>query len=424
MKRSISSITMAAAVLLTALGLLGASPTFAQSDALPKDVNPDSRNRLPLLNPADVSARARQIYDRSMAGFAGAPPKGPSMRLHGTPEAALDLQMLSPLGLNVLQIPVLVTARALDQPYEWSLHEMQGLAVSLDPAVVNVMRDNLPLTSLPATKLGAEEAVIIQVGREIFRTHQLSSATYARALRVLGERNLVDMVGEMADYASTGTSLSAFNQQMPPGFKQFLPLPFTPPSDIHPDSRNRLPLLPEPPTRPGVLYSRPLGGSPAGTGPLQIGLHARGGLKALEAGVAPRVIDVAILVTAREHQSQYDWTVNELAAVKDGLEPKVIDVIRDRGPTTGLSEQDASLIEFGRELFDKHYVTAATYARALKVFGERDLVGLVSIMGQHTGEEVLLAAFDQQLPEGQAPLCCVSGGNSQKIHRVRRNAAT
>jgi 4-carboxymuconolactone decarboxylase len=407
MKRSIGFITGAATVLLAVLGLLGTSPSLAQNDALPKDVNPSSRNRLPLLNPDDASARARQIYDRSMANFAGAPPKGPSMRLHGTPEGALDLQMLSPLGLNVLQIPVLVTARALDQPYEWSLHEMQGLAVSLDPAVINVMRHNLPLTSLPATKLGAEEAVIIQVGREIFGTHRLSSATYARALSVLGERNLVDVVGEMADYASTGTSLSAFNQQMPPGFKQFLPLPFTPPNDIHPDSRNRLPLLPEPSIRPGVLYSRPLGGSPAGTGPLQIGLHG-GGLKSLEASVARTDIDVAILVTAREHDSPYDWTVNELAARKDGLDSRVIDIIRNREPTTGLSDKDATLIEFGRQLFDKHYVTAATYAQAVKIFGERNLVGLVSVMGQHTGEEVLLAAFDQQLPEGQAPLCCVS----------------
>lgn len=402
MKRS---VTIAATVLLTLVGVLGASRTFAQNDVLPQDVDPHSRNRLALMNPDDASEKARQIYDRSMASFAGAAPKGPSMRLHGTPESALDLQMLSPLGLDVLQIPVLVTGRALDQPYEWSLHEMQALAVSLDPAVINVIRYNLPLSRLPASTLRAKEAAIIQVGREIFRTHKLSSATYARALRVLGERNLVDMVSEMADYASVSTSLTAFNQQMPPGFKQFLPLPFTPPSDIHPDSRNRLPLLPEGPTRPGVLYSRPLGGSPAGTGPLQIALHG-GGLKSLEASVARRDIDVAILVTAREHESQYDWTVNELAAIRDGLEPKVIDVIRNREPTAGLSEKDASLIEFGRQLFDKHYVTAATYARTVKIFGERNLVGLVSVMGQHTGEEILLAAFDQQLPPGQAPLCC------------------
>lgn len=414
MKRTLRASTITATALLA---VLGTSATFAQSGALPGDVNPASRNRLTLLDPQNASARAKQMYDRSMAGFVGAPPKGPSMRLHGTAQPALDLQMVSTLGLNVMQIPVLVTARALDSQYEWSLHEMQALAVSLDPAVINIIRRNLPVASLAAKDaLGAREAAIIEVGRQIFRTHKLDSETYARALRVLGEKNLVDVVGEMADYASTASSLTAFNQQMPPGFREFLPLSFTPPSDMHPDSRNRLPLLPEPTIRPGLLYSRPLGGSPAGTGPLQIGLHG-GGMKALEANVARPDIDVAILVAAREHDSQYDWTVNEPLAVKDGLDQKVIDVIRDRGPTTGLAEKEASLIEFGRELFDKHYVTAATYARTVKIFGERNLVGLVSVMGQHTGEEVLLAAFDQRLPEGQASLCCQKGDSPLKAAR-------
>ncbi len=128
--------------------------------------------------------------------------------------------------------------------------------------------------------------------------------------------------------------------------------------------------------------------------------------------MSPLVIDVAILATAREYQSAYDWTVNELAAAKHGLEPKVIDVIRGREPTTGLNEQYASLIEFAREAHSKHYVTTATYARAVKTFGERNLVALVQVMGQHAGEAVVLAAFDQQLPEGQAPLCCTSRANA------------
>jgi 4-carboxymuconolactone decarboxylase len=398
MKRS---ITIAATALLTLVGLLGANRTFAQNDALPKDVNSDSRNRLPLLKPDNASEQARRIYDNGMANFAGAPPMGPLMRLHGSPDqAALDLQMISPLGLSVSQIPILVTARALDQPYEWSLHELQALSVSLDPAVIDVIRRNLP-----TTKLDARAAIIVQVGREIYHTQKLSSATYARALRVLGERDLVDVVSLLASYASVSAPLSAFNQQMPPGFRQFLPLPFTAPSDIDPRSRSRLSLLASRPIRPGLLYSRPM--TPQGTGPGNVLGHG-GGLKSLQASVAPRDIDVAILVTAREHDSPYDWTVNEPAALKDGLDSRVIDVIGNRQPTTGLSDKDATLIEFGRQLFDKHYVTAATYAQAVKIFGDRNLVVLVNVMGQHAGEEVMLAAFDQRLPKGQAPLCCVA----------------
>lgn len=395
MQRSLSIIVTA---LLT---LCAVSRNFAQSDALPKDVNPDSGNRLSLLNAEHASERAKRTYDNAMNNFAGVPPKGPMMRLHASP--VQNLQMQSPLGLDLLQVAILVTGREHDQPYEWSLHELQALSVSLDPAVIDVIRRNMSVS-----KIGKKEAAVIQVGREIFRTHKLSSDTYARALRVLGETGLVDSVALMADYARVCATLTAFNQQMPPRFKQFLPLPFAPPDDIHPDTRNRLPLIPSNPANPGVLYSRPM--TPEGTGPVQIGRHG-GGLKSLQANVAGRDIDLAILITAREHDAQYDWTVNEAASVKDGLEPSVIDVVRHRKPAVGLTEKDASLIEFGREMFSKHYVAAPTYARVVKMFGERNLVDLVAVMGQHAGEATMLAAFDQHLPKGQTPLCCVSTGD-------------
>ena len=49
----------------------------------------------------------------------------------------------------------------------------------------------------------------------------MSSDTYARALKTFGESSLVDVVTLMGNYAGTATRLSAFNQQMPPGWKQF-----------------------------------------------------------------------------------------------------------------------------------------------------------------------------------------------------------
>ncbi len=114
---------------------------------------------------------------------------------------------------------------------------------------------------------------------------------------------------------------------------------------------------------------------------------------------------LAILATAREHNQQYDWTMNEPIAVKDGLSPAVIDVVRHRRPLTGLGEKEATLIQFVRELFQQHYVTAATYARAKKVFGQRDLSDfVVGLIAQHARDAGMLSAFDQRLPAGQKPL--------------------
>ncbi len=363
---------------------------------LPKDVFPDSRNRLPLIKREDLDERGRKAYDDAVAASnsgSGVPQGVAAIRLHGS---GVDVRWASPLGRRLTELVILTTARERDQPYEWSLHEMEAVAVGLDPAVIDVIRHHKPLTGV-----GDKEAAVVQMDREIVGKHKLSSETYARALKLLGESDFVDIVSLMAQYAGTSTRLTAINQQMPPQMKQFLPLPFTLPDDIHPDSRSRLPLIKTQTQAPASLYSREL--APTGTGPGQIRLH-QAGRKSLEADVGQRLMGLAILVTAREHDQQYDWTMNELTARKDGLEPMIIDILRDRKPLAGLGEKEAAIIEFGRELFGKHTVTAETYARALNIFGETDLVDLVDLMAQHSTDAALLTAYDQHLPAGQKAL--------------------
>ncbi len=365
-----------------------------RTGTLPKDIFPDSRNRLPLIKREGLDERGKKAYDDTAASSPSGLPQGvAAIRLHGS---GVDVRWASPLGRQLTELAILTAARECDQPYEWSLHEMEAVSVGLDPAVIDVVRHGKPLTGV-----GDKEAVVVQLDREVVSKHKLSSETYARALKLLGESDLVDIVLLMGQYAGTATRLTAFNQQMPPQMKQFLPLPFTPPDDIHPDSRSRLPLIKTQTQTPAILYSREM--APTGTGPGQIRFH-QGARKSLEAHVGQRLIELAILVTAREHDQQYDWTMNEPTASKDGLEPMIIDIVRDRKPPTGLGEKEAAIIQFGRELFGKHMVTAETYARALKIFGETDLVDLVDLMAQHSTDATLLTAFDQHLPAGQKPL--------------------
>ena len=269
--------------------------------------------------------------------------------------------------------------------------------MGLDAAILDIVRHRRPLTGL-----GDRDAIIIEVGRELFGTRRLSADTYARALGLLGKTNLVDVIDVMGRYAGTAATLTAFNQQMPAGWRQSLPLPFTHPDDIYPDSRSRLPLQSqESQTSVSELYGRML--SPSGIGPGHIRSYGAG-LQSLEARVGRRLIQLAILVTARAHDSQYDWTVNEPKALEAGLEPELIDIVRHRRPLTGIDEKDAALIAFARELFGDHNVGAETYARAARAFGERDLVDVVGLMGAHAADAAVLTAFDQHLPEGRRPL--------------------
>lgn len=340
---------------------------------------------LALLLPASLSAQSRL---GSTDGIA-------AIRLH---RSGVDVRWGNTVGRALSELAILATAREHDQPYEWSLHEMEALAVGLDPAVIDIVRNRKPLAGIRD-----RETTIIQLAREI-GAHKVTPETYARALTTFGEASLVDIASLMAQYAATATRLSAVNQQLPPGWKQFLPLPFTPPADIHPDSRSRLPVIRTPAptaTTPPPLYSRVM--APEGTGPAQIARHA-GSRASLETSVGRPLVHLAALAAARAHDQQYDWTMTEIASLRDGVAPALIDVIRKNAPTSGIAEKEATVIEFGRELFSRHHVSADLYARALSIFGERDLVDLVGVLATHAEEDTLLTVFEQQLPAGQAPL--------------------
>jgi 4-carboxymuconolactone decarboxylase len=190
------------------------------------------------------------------------------------------------------------------------------------------------------------------------------------------------------------------------------------PSDIDPQSGFRLPL----PKREDLdeagkqTYDRAMtpGTSLAGIqGPAGVRLYSpktSPHLQALnqylrfQAGLSPRVREIAILTTAREMDSQFEWVAHEPQAHKDGVPENVIDVIKYRRSTEGLDETDAIVIELGRQLWRDHRVTSQTFAKAKAIFGPHKLIDLVLLMGNYAGTAALLAAVDMQLHAGKQPL--------------------
>jgi 4-carboxymuconolactone decarboxylase len=123
-----------------------------------------------------------------------------------------------------------------------------------------------------------------------------------------------------------------------------------------------------------------------------------------ESALDRRLTELAILVTARELDSQFEWTAHEPAALKEGLEPKIIDVVKRRRPLAGLAKKEALIIGFGRELFRTRKLHSRTFARAVELFGRRGVLELAALMGNYAGTALILAAVDQQLHPEQTPL--------------------
>lgn len=123
-----------------------------------------------------------------------------------------------------------------------------------------------------------------------------------------------------------------------------------------------------------------------------------------EAGFTPHVREVAILTTAREMDSQFEWVAHEPEALKEGVSQNVIDVIKHRRSTAGLDETDATIIELGRQIWRDHKVKSETFAKAKAIFGPNKLIELVMLMGNYAGTAALLTAVDMQLHAGKKPL--------------------
>ena len=187
------------------------------------------------------------------------------------------------------------------------------------------------------------------------------------------------------------------------------------PPDIDPKSRCRLPL----PKREDfdaegqVVFdyvADPKGQTIRGLiGPGGVSLHSpklskitrpEGKFLRFESGISPRTREVAILITARECDSRFEWAAHEPEALKCGVPQNVIDVIKYRKPTTGLDDLDDLIITLGRETFGKRKVSPETFARALKIFGREGLINLVALMGNYASTAALLCVVDMQLDDG------------------------
>ncbi len=190
------------------------------------------------------------------------------------------------------------------------------------------------------------------------------------------------------------------------------------PADIDPQSqcRLRLPRREELDPEAQPIYDSladPRGGSLRGLrGPGGIHLHSpvlARHTRALnrylrqESALGGRVRELAILVTARELDSQFEWAAHEEEARREGLSPEIIETIRHRRDTSGLDQADAAVIELGREIFTARKVSSETFARALELFGRKKLVDLVALMGNYAATAAMLTAFDMQLDPDQPP---------------------
>ena len=113
--------------------------------------------------------------------------------------------------------------------------------------------------------------------------------------------------------------------------------------------------------------------------------------------------EFAILITAREWSSQYEWFAHHRLAMAAGLPAAVAaDLAQGKRPE-GMNDDQRIVYDFCTEMHRTHFVSDATFAAAKQRFGEQGVIDLIAVSGYYVAVSMTLNTARVGLPEGVAP---------------------
>jgi 4-carboxymuconolactone decarboxylase len=193
---------------------------------MPSDIDPQSGFRLPLPKREDLDEDGKRAFDRaSTPGKTIVGLRGPSgIHLYSPKTVDTHNVMNQYLRFQVFdaktrEIAILTVAREMDSQFEWAAHEPEALKEGVSQQIIDIIKHRKSTQGIDETY-----AAIIELGRQIFRDHKVTSAAFARVKALLPPNKLVELVLLMGNYAATAALLCAFDMQVPEG-KPLLPVP-------------------------------------------------------------------------------------------------------------------------------------------------------------------------------------------------------
>ena len=121
-----------------------------------------------------------------------------------------------------------------------------------------------------------------------------------------------------------------------------------------------------------------------------------------ESTLGPADRELAIISTSREFDCDYEWSAHRGLALDAGVRPEAVEVVAQRGSLDDLTEDEAVIVGYARELFRTKRVSDATFEAAKARFGEQGVTELTATMGYYGMLACALNAFQVE-PDAGAP---------------------
>jgi 4-carboxymuconolactone decarboxylase len=129
------------------------------------------------------------------------------------------LRFKTSLSPRLLEFATLCTAAHWKAQYEWAAHAVLGEKAGVKPETIRALQAGRPPKSAPK-----DEMAIYAFVKELYATKRVSTPTFNRAKKILGDAGTVELVGVLGYYALVSMLLNTFKaplaEGIKPGFKE------------------------------------------------------------------------------------------------------------------------------------------------------------------------------------------------------------
>jgi 4-carboxymuconolactone decarboxylase len=175
-------------------------------------------DRLPPLSPDQMTLEQQTAAEEINSGPRGAV-LGPFAPLLRSPELMSRLQktgeylrFVSPLDRRLFEMTILIVSRWWDQQFEWGFHHPLALQAGLHPAVADAIAHGRRPQDMDEAAAATWDLL-----DELHGTRAVTDATFARALTVLGESGVVEIVTAAGYYTTLAMVMNTARTPSPPG---------------------------------------------------------------------------------------------------------------------------------------------------------------------------------------------------------------
>jgi 4-carboxymuconolactone decarboxylase len=130
-------------------------------------------------------------------------------------------------------------------------------------------------------------------------------------------------------------------------------------------------------------------------------LQAVGEQVRFKTSIPRRLNELAILITAREWTSQYEWHAHHALALKAGLDPKIAEAVAAGKRPADMKEDEAAVYDFCIQLHRAKKVDDASFKRVKALFGEQGVIDLIGVSGYYTAVSMTLNVAEVPVPDGK-----------------------